>query len=83
MIHIVKGSNFDGFAEKMAERIKSELTDHTRYTILKLKNETPDSENIKGIEYYVAVIRDGITDYAEFTDWRKKHPLDGVVTWIP
>ena len=41
MIHIVKGSRYDGYFEKMAERITAVLTDETRQAILKLKYETP------------------------------------------
>lgn len=83
MIHIVKGSFYDGYFERMAERIKSTLTEETRQTILKLKYLTPESEHAKGIEYYQAVLRDGITDYNDFAQWRKKNPISGIVEWIP
>ena len=52
MIHIVKGSRYDGYFEKMAERITAVLTDETRQAILKLKYETPDTVKIMGVEYY-------------------------------
>ena len=48
MIHIRKGSRYDGYFEKVAERISSVLTDETKRTILQLKNETPESEKIMG-----------------------------------
>lgn len=83
MIHIRKGSRYDGYFEKVAERISSVLTDEMKYTILLLKNETPDAEKIMGIEYYQAVIRDGIRSYPEFEKWRKCHPVNGVVEWMP
>lgn len=57
MIHIRKGSRYDGYFEKVAERISSVLTDEIKRTILQLKNETPESEKIMGVEYYQAVIR--------------------------
>ena len=37
MIHICRGSRYDGYFERVAERIKSVLTDETRETILRLK----------------------------------------------
>ena len=69
MIHIVKGSRYDGYFEKMAER--------------KLKYETPDTAKIMGVEYYLAVIQDGVRTYAELEDWKKQHPVTGVIEWIP
>ena len=71
MIHIVKGSRYDGYFEKMAERITAVLTDETRQAILKLKYETPDTAKIMGVEYYQAVIQDGVRTYAELEDWKK------------
>ena len=50
MIHIRKGSRYDGYFEKVAERISSVLTDEIKRTILQLKNETPESEKIMGME---------------------------------
>ena len=83
MIHIRKGSRYDGYFEKVAERISSVLTDEIKRTILQLKNETPESEKIMGVEYYQAVIRDGVRDYSGFKEWRKQHPVTGVVEWMP
>lgn len=83
MIHIQEGSRYDGYFEKVAERISNVLTDETRESILRLKYETPDSEKIIGIEYYQAVIRDGVRSYPEFEEWRKRHPMTGVVEWMP
>ena len=83
MIHIRKGSRYDGYFEKMAERITAVLTDETRQAILKLKYETPDTVKIMGVEYYQAVIQDGVRTYAELEDWKKQHPVTGVIEWIP
>lgn len=83
MIHILKGSFYDGYFERVAERIKAVLTPQLRKTILTLKYETPPSEKIMGIEYYQAVIQDGIKNYAEFSKWRKIHPIAGIINWIP
>ena len=61
----------------MADRIVAALTDETRRAILQLKYETPDTEQIPGIAYYMAVLRDGVRTYGEFSAWRKRHPPDG------
>ena len=83
MIQILKGSQFDGYFEHVAQRIKEVLTPETRRTILELKSLTPDNEHIMGIEYYQAVISDGIRSYQEFIQWRKNHPVNGIVNWCP
>lgn len=83
MIHIVKGSTYDGYFEKVAERISALLTEETRQAILRLKYETPETEKIMGIIYYQAVIRDGVRTYNEFTEWRKNNPTDGIIDWMP
>ena len=83
MIQILKGSLFDGYFENVAERIKAVLTPETRRTILELKYLTPDNEHIMGIEYYQAVIADGIRTYPEFLQWRKTHPANGIINWCP
>ena len=83
MIQILKNSQFDGYFENVAERIKAVLTPEKRRTILKLKYETPENLHIMGIEYYQAVIADGINSYAEFLEWRKQHPVTGIITWCP
>lgn len=50
------------------------LTDERRQAILRLKFTTPDDVKIAGVEYYKAVIRDGIRNYADFEKWRLKIP---------
>jgi len=83
MIHIRKGSRYDGYFERMADRIAASLTETTRETILRLKYETPDDEHIMGVEYYQAVLRDGVDTYARFEEWRKRNPVTGIVHWMP
>lgn len=83
MIHILEGSKYDGYFEKVAERISTVLTDELRQTILMLKYETPDTEKIMGIEYYQAVIRDGVRSYDDFRAWRHQHPVEGITEWMP
>ena len=65
------------------DRIAAVLTDQTRETILRLKYETPETEKIMGIEYYQAVLRDGVRTYAEFEAWRAANPVTGVLEWMP
>jgi len=83
LIHIIAGSHYDGYFENIAERILSVITPETKQTILTLKNETPDTEKIIGMEYYMAVIRDGIRSYEDFEKWRKANPISGIISWIP
>ncbi|MBS5637451.1 MAG: nucleotidyltransferase domain-containing protein [Bacteroides sp.] len=80
---IQEGSRYDGYFERVAERISAVLTDEMRLAILKLKYETPDTEKIMGVEYYQAVIQDGVRSYPEFEEWRRLHPVVGVVEWMP
>lgn len=83
IIHIREGSRYDGYFEKVAERISTVLTNEMRRAILHLKYETPEDEKIMGIEYYQAVIRDGVRSYSDFEEWRMQHPVKGVVEWMP
>jgi len=83
MIHILSGSKYDGYFENMADRILEVLTPETKNTILSLKFNTPDAEKIMGVEYYKAVIQDGIRTYSDFMHWRTLHPVNGIMEWIP
>lgn len=83
MIHIARGSRYDGYFERVAGRIAEVLTDETRLAILRLKYETPPDEKIMGIAYYQAVLRDGVRTYEEFAAWREQHPVTGVIEWMP
>ena len=83
MIQIQKGSQFDGFFEHFADRIQAVLTPENRRVVLALKYLTPEDEHIMGMEYYQAVIADGVHTYDEFTRWRKEHPMVGINLWCP
>ena len=83
MIHILKGSRYDGYFERMAERVKAALTGDTRLAILRLKAGTPENEHVMGVEYYQAVLRDGVRTMADFMRWRAEHPVNGVMEWMP
>ena len=79
IIHIEAGTEYDGYFERMAERIMTVMTPTQRDTILRLKYETPSDEYIKGVEYYEAVIADGIT----LRKWLEVHRRKSVYYWIP
>ncbi|MBK5721547.1 phosphoglycerate mutase family protein, partial [Dysgonomonas sp. Marseille-P4677] len=83
MIHILRGSRYDGYFEKVAERIMAVLTPETKETILKLKYQTPDTLKIMGIEYYQAVIEYKIRSYDEFIEWRNRQNNDRIIEWMP
>lgn len=83
LIQILKNSKFDGYFEHVAQRISQRLTPETRKTILELKYQTPESIHISGIEYYQAVIADGVRTYSEFQIWRKNHLNTGINLWCP
>ncbi len=83
MIHMPKGSPYDGYFESVADAIRAALTPETRTAILRLKYETPAEEKIMGIEYYQAVLEGGVRTLAEFRRWRAAHPVTGINLWKP
>lgn len=83
MIHILKGSRYDGYFERMTERIREVLTDETRDAILRLKYETPGEVKIAGVEYYQAVLEDGVRRFDELLEWKERHPGSGIIEWMP
>ena len=50
---------------------------------LQIKYDTPDEVKIMGIEYYRAVLGDGVRTYAEFEAWRAANPVEGILEWMP
>lgn len=83
MIHIVQGSKYAGYFERVAQRILAVMSEAQKEQILRLKFETPDNLKIAGIEYYQAVLQEGITDFKEFMQWRKNRPQGAIIEWIP
>ena len=83
MIHMQAGSPWDGWFERMADRIAAALTPETRDAILRLKYETPAERKIPGIAYYMAVLRDGVRTRPQLETWLATHPLEGIVEWMP
>lgn len=81
IIQIKQGSKYDGWFENMAEKIKAEMTDEQKETILKLKFETPDDIKISGIEYYKAVIQNKVKTLDDLRQWKAKHLSSGIIEW--
>ena len=83
IIHIEEGSQYDGFFENMAKRISETLTERQRETILRLKFETPQNEEIHGVEYYEGVIADNVDTIDELRKWVVAHRKKPPYYWIP
>ena len=83
MVYIEEGSKYDGYFEKIAERIIEVMTPLQKETILRLKYETPDNMKISGIEYYKAVIKYKINTFQEFLQWHKNQNNSGIIDWQP
>lgn len=83
MIHIRRGSKYDGYFEQVAERISKRITQEEREAILQLKYETPEGDKAMGIEYYRAVMEYSVRTYKDFKHWRKEFSTGGVMEWMP
>lgn len=83
VIHILKGSFYEGKMEKVAKRINEILTTELKLAILSIKNDMPSNENVMGIEIYMAVIRDKVRNYSEFAEWRKSQNNEQIIEWTP
>ena len=83
IIHIEAGSQYDGFFERMASRICEVMTDKQRDTILRLKFETSGISDYHGVEYYEAVIADGVRSLDELDSWVENHRQKPPRYWIP
>jgi len=83
MIHILYESPFAGKIERVTKGISEVLTEETRTAILSIKEAIPDDHKVKGIEVYMAVIRDGIRTYADFLEWQQNRNHTGIIEWEP
>lgn len=83
VIHIEEGTEYDGFFEKMADRIAEIMTETQKETILRLKFETPKDKVYHGVEYYEAVIADHITSMSDFEVWVAEHRKKPAYYWMP
>ena len=78
MIHIRKGSKYDGVVEKVTAAITNQLTPEIKNTILQIKFDVAD-----GIQIYHAVFVGGVRNYEELEQWRKTNPLTNSLDWLP
>lgn len=83
MIHILKGSKYDGTVERVTEAIMNKLTPEIRQTILQIKYDVPEGISIPGIEIYQAVFTGKVKSYKELEQWRATHPLTNSLEWLP
>lgn len=83
IIHIESGTLYDGYFEKMVDRINECLSDEQRDTIMRLKYETPDGEEIHGVEYYQAVMESNVTTLNELRAWVAENRKPGGSYWMP
>ena len=83
MIQILAGSRYDGAMEEVADAVADAATPEEKKRILALKNECPDDLNICGIEFYKAVIADGVTSWRQFLKWRRDNPPEALMDWRP
>ncbi|MDE6409109.1 MAG: phosphoglycerate mutase family protein [Muribaculaceae bacterium] len=83
VIHIEEGTKYDGFFERMADRITEVMTDEQKERILKLKFDTPSDKDYHGVEYYEAVIADGISNMEDLEVWVDEHRKKPMYYWIP
>ena len=83
VIHIEEGTEYDGFFERMADRIVEVMTSGQKEIILRLKFEAPSGSDFHGVEFYEAVIADGISNMVEFEEWVTHHRKKPMYYWIP
>ncbi len=83
MIHIRRGSTYDGVMERVTEAIAKRLTPETRDAILRIKQDAPNDMPPRGIEVYYAVLEAGVRAYNEFADWKKTNPNINLMNWRP
>ena len=83
IIHIRKGSFYDGFFEEVTDKVIQKLTPETKEIILRIKYELGEKSNVPGIQIYHAVLEHGIKNCADFIEWQKENPLDSILEWVP
>jgi hypothetical protein len=83
MIHILKNSPYDGYFERVADRINAVLTDETRVAILRIKKAIPQEQKVMGIQIYQAVLAGGSRNYEDFCQWLNQNKDAGIIEWMP
>ncbi|SKA71158.1 hypothetical protein SAMN02745704_00085 [Paucidesulfovibrio gracilis DSM 16080] len=83
MIHMSETSPFAGYFERVADAVRNALTPETRRAILEIRHAFRDDAEVKGIQVYQAVLRDGIRGPGEFQRWQDEHAVQGIIDWMP
>jgi hypothetical protein len=83
MIHIKKGSCYDGYFENVTKKIIQRLTPETKNIILEIKYKLGTKSNVPGIQIYQAVLDCGIKNYTDFIKWQNNNSSKEIVEWIP
>lgn len=83
MIHIRRGSKYDGVVERVTDAIREKLTPALRDAVLRIKYEVPENMLVPGIDIYRAVFDAGVSSYDEFLQWREANPLENGLDWMP
>ena len=83
MIHIRRGSTFDGTIERTTDAIIARLTPEIREAILRIKHDAPEGVKTPGIEVYYAVLELGLRTYKEFAAWKLANPEVDLLGWRP
>lgn len=81
IIHMARGSRYDGYFEKQAAAVKNLLTEQTRRAILEIKKAQAGQAHISGIWIYAAVLRDGVRTPQEFATWYAKQDTNQILHW--
>jgi len=72
-----------GMADKFARAMERALTLESRHHILEIKANIPSELEVRGIDVYKAVLRDGIETSYEFQEWIKDNPPVELEDWRP
>ncbi len=90
MIHIRRGSAFDGVIERTTDAIVARLdpaihadAHEVRDAILRIKHDAPDGVKTPGIEVCYAVLSLGLRTYKEFAAWKRANPTIDLLGWQP
>jgi hypothetical protein len=89
MIHIRRGSAFDGVIERTTDAVIARLdpalpyAKEAREAILRIKYDAPDGVKTPGIEVYYAVLQLGLHTYEDFAEWKRVNPQVDLLDWRP
>jgi hypothetical protein len=87
MIHIRRGSAFEGVIERTTDAVIARLDPampkaaEAREAILRIKHDAPAGVKTPGIEVYFAVLELGLRTYDEFAAWKIANPNIDLLRW--